>query len=66
MPVREATQTLIAPMLQALHRHSIGACTSTGLEIDPAGLIDTQIGLMLHGLQPGSRPRARGPRKAAA
>ena len=58
MPVREATQMLIAPMLLA------GRCTNirsapagtTGLEIDPR-LIDAQIDLTL-------RPELRGATKA--
>ena len=63
VPVREATQMLIAPMLlQALHKHSIGACGTTGLEIDPPRLIDAQIDLTLHGLRsaaPTKAPRAQ-------
>jgi len=52
VPVDEATHTLIAPMLfQALHKHSIGACAVLGLDMNPTMLIDTQMDLMLHGLQ---------------
>jgi AcrR family transcriptional regulator len=52
VPVDEATHTLIAPMLfQALHKHSIGACPVLGLDMNPTMLIDTQMDLMLHGLQ---------------
>jgi len=66
VPVREATHTLIAPLLlQALHRHSVGACTTTGLEMNPTRLIDTQIDLMLRGLQSAARPKASRGRKAA-
>jgi AcrR family transcriptional regulator len=64
VPVREATHTLIAPMLlQALHRHSVGACTTTGIEMNPTRLIDTQIDLMLRGLQSAGVTAA--PRKPA-
>ena len=56
VPVDEATHTLIAPMLfQALHKHSIGACPVLGLDMNPTLLIDTQMDLMLHGLQPVPR-----------
>lgn len=59
VPVREATHALIAPMLlQALHRHSVGACTTTGMEMNPTRLIDTQIDLMLRGLQSAGAPKA--------
>jgi len=68
VPVREAAHTLIAPMLlQALHRHSVGACMHTGLEMSPTRLIDTQIDLMLRGLQttaPATTPAAA-PSRAA-
>ena len=76
VPVREATHTLIAPMLlQALHRHAIGACASTGLDMDPVRLIDTQIDLLLHGLKAAAAPplaasgagaAAKRPRRATA
>ncbi len=59
VPVREATHTLIAPLLlQALHRHSVGACLATGLEMNPTRLIDTQIDLVLRGLRASARPKA--------
>ncbi len=58
VPVREAAHSLIAPMLlQALHRHSVGACTSAGIETNPTRLIDTQIDLMLRGLQSAARAK---------
>lgn len=66
VPVREATQMLIAPMLlQALHKHSIGACSTTGLEIDPPRLIDAQIDLTLHGLRPAASAKAPRAQKVA-
>ncbi len=65
VPVREATHTLIAPMLlQALHRHSVGACITTGLEMHPPALIDAQVDLMLRGLKPPASGRSRTSRKA--
>jgi AcrR family transcriptional regulator len=52
VPVDEATHTLIAPLLfQALHKHSIGACPVLGPDMNPTMLIDTQMDLMLHGLE---------------
>ena len=52
VPVDEAAHTLIAPMmLQALIKHSIGACAVLGPDMNPTLLIDTQVDLMLHGLQ---------------
>jgi len=55
VPVNEATRVLIAPMLfQALHKHSIGACPVLAPPMNPTMLIDTQVDLMLHGLQRSS------------
>ncbi len=52
VPLDETTHTLIAPLLfQALHKHSIGACRLPGPQLSPTRLIDTQIDLMLHGLE---------------
>ena len=67
VPVDEATHTLIAPMLfQALHKHSIGACPVLGPDMNPTMLIDTQIDLMLHGLQRVPEPAVpRSPRPGA-
>jgi TetR/AcrR family transcriptional regulator len=63
VPLDESTHTLIAPLLfQALHKHSVGACTVLGPQLSPTRLIDTQIDLMLHGLEkraPAARPRRR-------
>ena len=55
VPLNETTHTLIAPMLfMALHKHSIGASRGLAPAIDPAALIDTQIDLMLRGLETGA------------
>jgi AcrR family transcriptional regulator len=52
VPLHEATHVLITPLLfMTLHKHSIGACSAMRPEIDPVRLIDTQIDLILHGLQ---------------
>jgi AcrR family transcriptional regulator len=58
VPVNETTHTLVAPMLfLALHKHSIGACRGLAPAIDPAALIDTQIDLMLRGIESGRAHR---------
>jgi AcrR family transcriptional regulator len=61
VPLDETTHTLIAPLLfQALHKHSVGACSVLGPQPSPTRLIDTQIDLVLHGLvkrAPLARPR---------
>lgn len=61
VPLDETTHTLIAPLLfQALHKHSVGACTVLGPQMSPTRQIDTQIDLMLHGLVKRTPPaRAR-------
>lgn len=52
VPLDETTHTLIAPLLfQALHKHSVGACRLPLPQPSPTRLIDTQIDLMLHGLE---------------
>lgn len=70
VPLNEATHTLIAPMLfMALHKHSIGACPVMTPDMNPTRLLDTQIDLMLHGLEargPGVQPKTRAPRRTAA
>jgi AcrR family transcriptional regulator len=70
VPVEETVHTLIAPMLfMALHKHSIGACRTLTPNITPGSLIDTQIDLMLRGIEP-AHPRERAstaqPRRRAA
>jgi AcrR family transcriptional regulator len=66
VPIDETTHTLIAPLLfMALHKHSIGACRALTPASDPGSLIDTQIDLMLRGLETASAgaamPRSRRP-----
>jgi TetR/AcrR family transcriptional regulator len=67
VPLNEATHTLIAPMLfMALHKHSIGACPVMAPDMNPTTLLDTQIDLMLHGLEaraPAAEPAVRAPRR---
>jgi AcrR family transcriptional regulator len=65
VPVNEATHTLVAPMFfMALHKHSIGACSVSGPQMNPTRLIDTQIDLMLRGLQPRAPDAAVSSRRA--
>jgi AcrR family transcriptional regulator len=70
VPLNEATHTLIAPMLfMALHKHSIGACPVMTPDMNPTTLLDTQIDLMLHGLEAraqSARPKMRATRRAVA
>jgi AcrR family transcriptional regulator len=65
VPLNEAAHTLIAPLLfQALHKHSIGACAVLEPDMNPTLLLDTQIDLMLHGLQRSAQPDALARRAA--
>jgi AcrR family transcriptional regulator len=70
VPVNEATHALIAPMLfQALHKHSVGACPVMGPDMSPSRQIETQIDLMLHGLEQRAAPapaQIARPRRVAA
>lgn len=64
VPLDEATYALIAPLLfQALYRHSLGHCGAADSLPSAARLIDTQLELLLHGLQPrtgrAATPRVR-------
>lgn len=53
VPLDEATYALVAPLLfQALYRHSLGRCGLPDSLPSAARLIDTQLELLLHGLQP--------------
>ena len=52
VPVADAVHVLITPPLfLALHRHSIGACPVQGVALDERSVIETQVDLMLQGLQ---------------
>jgi AcrR family transcriptional regulator len=52
LPVHDVVHALIAPVLfLAMHKHSLGACGLRGLDMDPGRYIDTQMQLVLHGLQ---------------
>ena len=53
MPLHEAAQVLIAPMIfMALCRDSFTACpVRGGIEVDPAAVLRTHLDLVLHGLQ---------------
>jgi AcrR family transcriptional regulator len=51
LPVVEVTQALFAPLIfMALHKHSFGACSAEGMDMNCDLVIDTHIDLMLHGL----------------
>ena len=52
LPVHDVAHALMAPMLfMALHLHSFGACPVHGVEIDPAAMLQTQLDLVLRGLE---------------
>jgi hypothetical protein len=53
VPVHDAVHALVAPSIfMAMHKHSIGACPVTGdVALDETSVIDTQIDLMLRGLE---------------
>lgn len=52
LPLHEVSHALMAPMIfQALHRHSFGACPVQGVEFDPASMLQTQLDLLLRGLE---------------
>lgn len=53
MPLHDVAHALIAPVIfMAIHRHSFGACPVHGaLDIDPSTLLDTQLDLLLRGLE---------------
>jgi AcrR family transcriptional regulator len=72
MPLHAVAQALIAPMIfMALHRHSFGCCPVVGaLDVEPVQMLQTNLELILRGLEvrtplaaPDARPAAR--RRAA-
>ena len=61
VPLDETTYAVIAPLLfQALYKHSLAQCRLSHDLPSPARLIDTQLDLLLHGLQ------RRAPRPASS
>lgn len=52
LPVHDVAHALMAPMIfMALHRHSFGACPVHCLQMDPMAVLNTQLELVLHGLE---------------
>ena len=52
LPLHDVAHALMAPMIfMVLHHHSFGACPVHGPEFDPQTLLDTQIDLILRGIQ---------------
>jgi AcrR family transcriptional regulator len=53
LPLHDVAQALLAPMIfMALHRHSFGCCPVRGaLEIDPVQVLQTNLDLILRGLE---------------
>jgi AcrR family transcriptional regulator len=68
VPVHDAVHALVAPTLfLALYKHSIGACPVHGLLLHEGDVIDTQIDLVLQGLERrAAAPPARDDRAARA
>jgi AcrR family transcriptional regulator len=61
MAVHEVATALMAPLIfMAVHRHSFGACPVHGPEVDPCAVLDTNLDLVLRGLE------VRTPAKKAA
>ena len=67
LPVHEVAHALMAPMIfMALHQHSFGACpVHDSMQIDPVNVLNTQLDIMLRGLEvrppaaPATRKKAR-------
>jgi len=59
VPVRDAVHALVAPSIfLTLYKHSIGACPVRGsVPLDAGSVIDTQIDLVLRGLEVRCEPR---------
>jgi AcrR family transcriptional regulator len=52
LPARDVVHALIAPVLfLAMHKHSLGACGLEGMEMDAESFIQTQMQLVLRGLE---------------
>jgi len=52
LPSDDVVHALIAPVLfLSMHRHSLGACGLVGIEMDYYSFIQTQMELVLHGLE---------------
>lgn len=52
LPIEDVVHALIAPVLfLAMHKHSLGACGVTGMELDAESFIRTQMELVLRGLE---------------
>jgi AcrR family transcriptional regulator len=65
VPIADAVHALVAPSLfLAMHKHSIGACAVKGaLPMNENSVIDTQIDLMLQGLEVRATSPAKSVRK---
>jgi AcrR family transcriptional regulator len=66
LPVHEVAHALMAPMIfMALHQHSFGACpVHDSMQIDPTRVLQTQLEIILRGLEVRA-PEAPAPRKKA-
>jgi AcrR family transcriptional regulator len=66
LPVHDVAHALMAPMIfMALHQHSFGACpVHDSLQIDPTRVLQTQLEIILRGLEVRP-PRATATRRKA-
>jgi hypothetical protein len=54
LPVDDIVHAMVAPVLfMAMHKHSLVPCNLRGLELDPKSFMETQLELLLRGLQTG-------------
>jgi AcrR family transcriptional regulator len=52
LPVHDVVHALIAPVIfLAMHKHSLGACGLRGMQMNAESFIDTQMQLVLRGLE---------------
>ncbi len=61
LPVHEVAHALMAPMIfHAIHRHAFGGCCVGGNPpVDSTAVLQTQLDIMLRGLEVRSRPTKR-------
>jgi AcrR family transcriptional regulator len=66
LPVHDVAHALMAPMIfMALHQHSFGACpVHDSMQIDPTSVLQTQLEIILRGLEVRPPPPRSARRKA--
>lgn len=68
LPLHEVAHALIAPLIfMAVHRHSFGCCPVHGsLQVDPIAMLNTQLDLVLRGLEVRPEPPQPAPAPTSA